>query len=73
MLVGFLEFLGFIYPEPFLLGDRFLKLGMVTLHLFKLGLQPGYLVPFLLELGLVCIVTLLLFGCAEMAESAYKN
>ena len=46
---------------------------MVTLHLFKLGLKPGYLALLLLELGFVRLIALLLFGCAEMAESAYTN
>ena len=82
VLKSFLEFLGLIYPELLFLGGSLLKLGISALRLLKLGIsalrllnlshQPGHLVPFLLELGLMCVFALLLFGCAEIAELTYK-
>ena len=70
VLKGFLEFLGLIYPGPLFLGGSLLKLGIVALSLLKLGRQPGHLIPLLLELGLVCVFALLLFGCAEIGKLA---
>ena len=70
VLKGFLKFLGLVYPELLLLGSDLFKLDVVALRLLKLSLQPGHLVPFFLELGLMRALALLLFGCAEIAELA---
>ena len=71
-----LQFLGLFYPESLFVGSALLKLSITTLRLFKLDLQPGHLVLFFLELGLVRNrarnLAILQFGCAEMAELAYK-
>ena len=73
---GLLQFPGLFYPELLFLGSALLKLSIAALRLFELGLQPGHLVLFFLELGLVrdraCNLAILQFGCAEIAESAYK-
>ena len=72
LLKGLLEFPSLFYPELFFLGSALLKLRIAALHLFELGLQPGHLVLFFLELGLMRNLALLLFGCAEIAGLAYK-
>ena len=68
LLKGFLEFPSLVYPELLLLGGALLKFGIAALRFLELGLQPGHLVPLLLELGLVRFRAGFLLGCAEIAN-----
>ena len=70
VLRALLQLPGFLDPELLLLGKALLQLGVAALRLLKLRLQPGYLVPLFLEVGLVLNGTsnlaILQFGCAKI-------
>ena len=76
VLSGLLQFPGLFHPELLFLGSALREFRVAALRLLELGPQPGHLVLFFLELGLVrdCArnLAILQFGCVEIAESAYK-
>ena len=76
VLSGLLQFPGLFHLELLFLGSALLKFRVAALRLLELGLQPGHLGLFFLELGLVRDrarnLAILQFGCAEIAESACK-
>ena len=75
LLQRFLELPSPLDSELLFLGSTLLELGSATLRLFEFTLQPGHLVPLLLELGLMRDSTrnlvVLIFCCAEGARLAH--